>query len=96
MCKKITNKNIIKTVENHFGLKFGSILSPKKSNRILAARQIAMYLSKELLNYSYCDIASIYSKDITTVLHNTSTVKSKMKSDSNFYNAIFAMKEKLI
>lgn len=63
--RKNTNTSIIKTLENDFDLKVGSILSTKKSNKILAARQIAMYLSKELLNYSYSDIATIYSKDIT-------------------------------
>ena len=51
------------------GLTKEELLSPRRSVRIARARQLAMYLARELTGLSLTEIARGFDRDHTTVMH---------------------------
>jgi chromosomal replication initiator protein len=68
--KKISSKHILQAVCEYYGLSEDEITSSKKNQNVAYPRQIAMYLTRKLLDMSYKSIAEMYGKsDHTTVKH---------------------------
>lgn len=68
--KKITPKHVLQTVCDYYDLSEEEIKSNKKNQSVSYPRQIAMYLTRKLIDISYKNIAEIYGKnDHTTVKH---------------------------
>lgn len=68
--RAVTIQTIQKTVVSYFGLKAHDMTSQRREARIARARQIGMYLCRELLGYSASLIGQQFGgRDHTTVLH---------------------------
>jgi chromosomal replication initiator protein len=73
---------IQKSVANYFGIKFSELMSSSRSQKFVAPRHLAMYLSKELLGISTTEIAEFFGKkDHTTVIHAISKIKETTSTD---------------
>ena len=65
------------------------IRSTKKNKGTADARQVAMYLIRQLTNLSFPDIGKEFARDHTTVMHAVKKVEGSLKSgDANLQNAI--------
>ena len=75
-----------RTVCEYFNITRDDILSKSRKRQIVQARQIAMYLSRNLIsNCSLSTIgAEIGGKDHATVLHACTTVADLMSTDKTF------------
>ena len=75
-----------RSVCEYFGISREDLLSKSRKRQIVQARQIAMYLSRNLI--SNCSLATIGQeiggKDHATVLHACSTVSDLMATDKGF------------
>ena len=75
-----------RSVCEYFNISREDLLSKSRKRQIVQARQIAMYLSRNLI--SNCSLASIGQeiggKDHATVLHACSTVSDLMATDKGF------------
>ena len=82
----ISIDKVQKTVCDYFNLTRDDILSKSRKRQIVQARQIAMYLSRQLItNCSLATIgAEIGGKDHATVLHACSTVSDLISTDKVF------------
>lgn len=81
----ITIKKIQMTVCDYFGISQDSISSKTRKREIVQARQIAMYLGRNLTKTSLSSIGSqIGGKDHATVLHACNTVHDLIETDRNF------------
>ena len=68
--KKISAKHILQMVCEYFEISEEEIVSSKKNQSITYPRQIAMYLTRKLMDMSYKAIAEMYGKsDHTTVIY---------------------------
>jgi chromosomal replication initiator protein len=73
---------IIKKVCEHFNTRSSDIFSSKRTSNIVLPRQVAMYLSKELTQKSYLDIARTFKRqDHTTVIHAVKKIKDLYNVD---------------
>lgn len=80
--KEVSIQTIQKQTADFFDLKLGMLLSPKRTKNIVTARHIAMYLSRELTDYSLPMIGDSFGgKDHTTVLHSYNKIKKQIKTD---------------
>ena len=94
--KNISIENIIYTVSEYFNLSENQILSRKRTKEIAFARQIAMYLAKELTSFTLESIGLNFGgKDHATVLYSANAIKESMKKDKNIMNIIHDIKEKI-
>jgi chromosomal replication initiator protein len=71
------------------------LLSARRSPRIARARQIAMYLARELTELSLTQIARGFDRDHTTVLHAIRAVSNRLEPGSETAVAIHTIRREL-
>ncbi|MGB6370697.1 MAG: chromosomal replication initiator protein DnaA [Atribacterota bacterium] len=87
--KKVSISQIQKTVSDYYNIKVNSLLSKKRTKDIVLARQVAVYLSRELTDLSLTSIGETFGRrDHTTIIHSYTKIKNKIKKDKGFKNII--------
>jgi len=82
--KLITVEQILQCVSNEFGLSLYELKGKKRNRNTVFARQVAMYLIRELTDLSLPEIGKVLGdKDHTTVLHAYNKIKTDLKSNLN-------------
>jgi chromosomal replication initiator protein len=71
------------------------LLSARRTPRVARARQLAMYLSRELTSLSLAQIAREFDRDHSTVLHAIRTVSTRLEPGSETSDAIHRVRESL-
>ena len=83
--KKVSIGQIQKTVSDYYNIKVNFMLSKKRTKDVVLARQVAVYLSRELTDLSLISIGgSIGRRDHTTIIHSYNKIKDKIKKDKSF------------
>ncbi len=77
----VINKIISVTAE-HFGVTEEDILGKSRQKEIKNARNVAMYVIRQLTNVSLTDIGTMMNRDHSTVYSNVTAVEAMMKTDS--------------
>ncbi len=71
------------------------LLSPRRTPRVAQARQLAMYLSRELTSLSLAQIAREFDRDHSTVLHAIRTVSKRLEPGSETSEAVHRIRASL-
>src|SRR3954447_16171322 len=77
------------------GISQPSMLSPTRTLKVSRARQIAMYMSRELTSLSLADIARHFNRDHTTVLHAIRAGSARIATDADVDATIHRVHELL-
>lgn len=78
----LTPQLIVSIVGEHCGVPAKEILGEKRRPDLVQARQLAMYLCRELLGHSYPVIGRMFGgKDHSTVMHGVKKIKLLQESD---------------
>ena len=81
----ITMDAVQKTVCDYFGITREDMLSQSRKRQLVQARQIAMYMSRTLINCSLSTIGEeLGGRDHATVMHACSTVADLIATDKQF------------
>jgi len=87
--KKISIDQIQKAITDYYTIKVNSLLSKKRTKDVVFARQVAIYLSRELTDLSLTSIGEAFGRrDHTTIIHSCTKIKNKIKKDKGFKNII--------
>lgn len=87
--KEISINQIQKIASDYFNIKLSVLLSKKRIKNIVAARQVAIYLARELTNFSLPVIGEAFGgKDHTTILHSYNKIKNKIEKDKGLKSII--------
>lgn len=79
--KKVTIDLIQKRVSDYFDIKLSDMRAKKRSKTIAYPRQIAMYLARQLTDYSLPEIGDQFGgRDHTTVIHACDKVEDDIKN----------------
>lgn len=92
----LNQEKILEIVANHFNVKLEELKSKKRNQPITNARQIYMYLSREILNESLLNIGKAIDRDHSTVIHGIEKIEIKIKNDKSFEETILTLKEKIL
>lgn len=80
--KDITVELIQKNVADHFGLKVADLKSDKRLKTFVQARQVAVWLCRDLTSASYPDIGNKFGgKDHSTVIHSAKKIDRLLTED---------------
>ena len=86
---EVINSKIIENVGNTYGVSPENILSAKRDKNIKNARQISMYIMREITGMTLEDIGEYFGgKTHTTVKHANMVVRERMDSDFNFKKTV--------
>lgn len=84
----ISVDSIIKAVANHYNLSFADLKGKKRTKNIMMPRQIAMYIAREITEYSTTELGAEFNKDHTTVMHACQKIEEMIKNDSQLESNI--------
>ena len=85
----ISIEEVIRCVAKHYGLKPSDLKSPKRAKPITRARQVAMYLCRELTSQSFPEIGSRFGgRDHATVIHGVNKITALLEVDSDLQSDI--------
>jgi len=91
--KPISMSKIKKSVSEYYDIELESMTAKIRTKEIAHARQVAMYLSRELTNYSLPKIGESFGKrDHTTVMHACDKIRTEIKKNHDLKSAINQIK----
>jgi len=94
--KKISIQKIVKEVSKFFSIPINDILSAKRNKFISHARQLAMFLARELTSSSLPQIGkAIGDRDHTTVIYAVTKISKLISTDKNVYMQIQEITNKI-
>lgn len=94
--KQITFDDIIQVTSDYFKIKKEEFFTKKRTQNIAYPRQIAMYLCREMADFSYPRIGEFFGgRDHTTVIHAYEKIVKKIKEDPNCEKTITYLVDKL-
>ncbi len=87
--KHISIEEIQKVVANYYKIKKEDFLAKKRTRNVAYPRQIAMYISRELTDYSLPRIGEFFGgRDHTTVIHACEKIGKERKEDAELEKVI--------
>ncbi|WP_168123257.1 chromosomal replication initiator protein DnaA [Paenibacillus sp. HB172176] len=94
--RMITIPDIQTRVGEFYGLRIEEFKARKRTKAVAFPRQIAMYLSRELTDYSLPKIGEAFGgRDHTTVIHAHEKITQQLKVDQELYKIIQNLTEKI-
>ncbi|MCS3756535.1 chromosomal replication initiator protein DnaA [Salinibacter ruber] len=88
--------DIIEQVAEYFRLEKGDLLSRSRKQTVAQARQIAMYLCRELTDESYDHIGSRFGgRDHSTVIHAYRKIEEDLESDTELQDDVSSLQSNL-
>jgi chromosomal replication initiator protein len=95
--KEITVELIQKSVADHFNLKVADLKSDKRLKTFVQARQVAIWLCRDLTSASYPDIGNRFGgKDHSTVIHATKKIDRQMTEDPQLASMIETIRNTIL
>ncbi|NGX34803.1 MAG: Chromosomal replication initiator protein DnaA [Candidatus Anoxychlamydiales bacterium] len=94
--KKLSVENILKSVASFFEIKASEVKGDSRLKHIALARQVAMYLSKELISDSLQKIAASFGgKTHSTLLHAWKKISNEIKVNQTLHRQIEIIKKNI-
>lgn len=89
---EITAGLIMAQTASYFGMTIEDLTSSDRTRNLVTARQIAMYLCRELTDLSLPKIGSLFGgRDHTTVMHANKKISQQMAEKRNVYDDVSAL-----
>ena len=85
----VTPDRILNATAELFAFSIEDIVGPRRQRPLVKARQISMYVFRELTELSYPDIARIFGgRDHTTAIHAVQKITEQMRTQPETFNQI--------
>ena len=92
---EITASTIMSQTAAYFGLSLEDLCGTSRSRVLVTARQIAMYLCRELTELSLPKIGQQFGRDHTTVMHADRKVRALMAERRSIYNQVHELTSRI-
>jgi chromosomal replication initiator protein len=87
--RRITPQMILDATATSYGFSVDAICGPSRTRPLVTARQVAMYIVRNLTDYSYPAIARVFGgRDHTTVIHAVDKISTQMKERRQIYEQV--------
>lgn len=91
----ISIESIQKTVAEHFDLRVGDLIGPKRPKNISWPRQVAMYLSRTMTNNSFPVIGDAFCRNHATVVHACKMIEKEQNIDLKFRQTLSLLRQRV-
>ncbi|MBM3705598.1 MAG: chromosomal replication initiator protein DnaA, partial [Actinobacteria bacterium] len=89
-------QKIVREVSRYFSIPINTIISSKRSQYIAHARQVAMYLCRELTSDSLPAIGRAFgNRDHATVIYAISRISNRISKDGDIYKQVQELTSRL-
>lgn len=90
--KRMTIDDVIATTSKHFDLHPQDLMGKSRAGRINTARQIAMYLAREMTDLSLPQIGEVFNRSHTTILHGYNKINDDLNHDTGLRHQVESLK----
>lgn len=91
--KRLTVEDIQKEAEQFFKVSHADIVGKKRTRNITHARQVTIYLCREMLDIPYEDIGKKFNRDHSTAMYSVQNVETKMKENRVMREEVETLKQ---
>jgi chromosomal replication initiator protein len=85
----VTIENILRVVADYYKLSYSDIKGKKRTKNIAFPRQVAMYIARDITEYSTTELGLEFGgRDHTTVMHACQKIEERLKLDPNLESTI--------
>lgn len=85
---EITIADVAKATGKYYGVSVADFISPARSQNVSTARQIAVYIAREITKNSFEAIADYFQKKHPTMLYSYEKIKKELKTNNELKNSI--------
>ncbi len=94
--RKTDSSKIITTVADYYSISIDQLTGSARKYQVALARQIAIYLIREILDLPYTEIGKLFSnRDHSTIIHAINKVDDLLKTDKQLNEVIANLKKKI-
>lgn len=94
--RSVSYQDVLTTVSDYFGVEESALLWDNRSRDLMIPRQIAMYLLKNKLRYTYERIWNIFNwREHSAVMYSCKKLELLLKKDQRLAGDIYSLREKL-
>ena len=91
-----TPDEMLSEISAYFGLSVESLRGKSRQRELVTARQVAMYVFRELTDLSYPAIARVFGgRDHTTVIHAVEKIQRLMAERKQIYDQVHDLRQRL-
>lgn len=95
--RRLSVGDIQKQVESFYKVSHADLIGKKRARNIIYARQIAIYLCRQMLDLPYNDIGKKFGgKDHSTIMYSFTNVEEKMKENREMREEIEALRQMIL
>lgn len=93
VAQRVSDDDILKAVAEYFNITVAEMTGRTRKKEIVAPRQIAIYLIREILDMSFPYIGEKLGRDHTTAMHAVSKIEQEINKNSSLNQQINLIKE---
>jgi len=94
--QEITIEHIMKTTAEYFDISEKQLVSPNRSRPLVTARQVCMYLCRELTDSSLPTISNtLGGRHHSTAFHSIEKIKNQMQNKREIYNIVQSLTNRI-
>lgn len=93
--KEVTIEYIQQLVAEHFNVSIDKINGKTRKHSVVVARQLSMYLAKNLTNQSLKAIGSKFGKDHSTVIYSCKMIENMLDTNNMFKGEVEGIQKKI-
>lgn len=93
LSKRLTVGDIQKEVEGFYKISHADLVGKKRNRNIMYARQVGIYLCRQLLDLPYNDIGKQFNRDHSTVMYSINCVEERMKENYDYREEVETIRQ---
>ena len=94
---EVSSQTIISICSEQLNVPLTSIIGSERSREISRARQLSMYLCRELLGFSYHELGNIFGgKDQSTAMYSIKKIEQIIRVNKDMHNLVSNLKAKCL
>lgn len=91
----ISIEAIQKTVADHYDIRVGDLVGPKRPQNIAWPRQVAMYLARTMTNQSFPVIGESFGRNHATIVHACQLVEKRQTEDIKLRQTLSLLRQRV-
>ena len=88
-------EKIAKITAEYYDVDYKELIGLGRAQKVSEARQMAVYLSREITNMSFVNIADFYNKKYTTIMYSHQKIKNELSANNELSTTVREIRQAL-
>ncbi|MDO4503166.1 MAG: chromosomal replication initiator protein DnaA [Coriobacteriia bacterium] len=93
---QVTVESVQQAVENFYRVSHADLVGKKRQRNITHARQVAIYLSRQLIDVPFADIGKKFNRDHSTIMYSYKCIEEKLDGNRDLNEEMEALRKEIM